>query len=558
MRVATVFAVLGVFGCSGAIGSPEGRGPDGRSAPVQCDDGTAPSVAPLHRLATTEYVASLRALFGDAPVGALGSVLDALPPDTAADETFFARQDHRLSDRHVDGYFRVADALAAAALEDGALRARLGGACEAAIDLACLDRFVPTFLARALRRPPEADELADARALVEELGDPEAALHGVIFTTLMAPDFVYRFENRGSARGGVVTLTAHELASRLSYHFWGAPPDEALLDAAESGALDTPDGYARQVERLFADPRTEATLVRFFAEWMHLSRGDFEPSPRLEVLRDDLELSGLVQEMRAEVEALFVHALHDEDATWRDVLTSRESFARDPRLADIYGVAPWNGEGARPLLPEGERSGLLTRAAMLFSPDGSTNPFRRGVFVRRALLCDAVVPPPADLPADALTPPPVQPGASTRDAFEAKVADEPCASCHAQFSPLGYALEAFDGLGRFREEERLVTTEGDALGVASVDTVVFPRVEGHDATVVGTAVELNERIAESEKSSFCLSRQYFRFAYRHQEEGADHCTIRAWTRAIEGGQSLRDALRSIALDPHFRQRQLED
>ena len=99
--------------------------------------------------------------------------------------------------------------------------------------------------------------------------------------TLMSPDFLYRFETRGEEVDGgeSLRLTSYELATRLSFHFWGAPPDDTLLDAAAMGALDTDDGLAEAVERLVGDERMDATIMGFFDEWLHLERGPLHPEP---------------------------------------------------------------------------------------------------------------------------------------------------------------------------------------------------------------------------------------------------------------------------------------
>lgn len=544
-----------LLACQGTIGDPSGElvePPIDR--PDVCIGEVGPTIAPLARLTADEYEASLRALLGDAPVDAIRSTLDSIPLDAADEEGAFGRQDGRLLDRHVDGYFRAADAIGAAIAADGSLRMVAGG-CATSVDDACVSDFAETFARKAWRRATSGSEIDDLVSRVDELSGDDK-IHGVVFAVLMSPDFLYRFENRGDERRGVIELTPYELASRLSFHFWGAPPDAQLLAAAESGELDDADGYQAQVDRLFDDARTDLTLMHFFEEWLHLERGDFAESPRLDVLRGAMNVDGLAAEMRTEVDELIAYYM-DNGGSWDDVITSNLSFARSDRLAEIYGVPTWDGTGTPPTLPP-ERSGLLTRAGMLFSADGSTNPFRRGVFVRRALLCDHVSPPPSSLPPDALTPPPVEEGATTREAFEAKIVDEPCASCHAQFSQFGYALEAFDGLGRHRTEEHLVTTEGEDRGFATVDPSVVPRVESDDSRPVASAVELNERIAESTKASECLSRQYFRFTYRHFEQGSDYCTIDAWANALEEGLSLRETLRAVALEPTFRQRLLEE
>lgn len=511
--------------------------------------------APLQRLSVHELEAAVTSVFGPAGGDVAADALAGLPEDDLEEEGAFPRQDQRVTGRHVDGFFAVADALAQATAADGALRQRAGGACAEGIDPGCVEAFVPVFLERALRRMPSEAEVGDALALVDEMGGGADGVHAVVFTTLMAPDFLYRFENRGAVDGDVQTLTPFELASRLSFHFWGEPPDQALFDLAATGDLTRPEVYAEEVDRLFSDPRTDATLASFFGEWFHLERGRYSASPRLDALAGDVALDGLAAEMREETLDLVTWIVRSDEGTWDDLLTSDLSLARTSRLAGLYGVEPWDGTGSPPRFPAGQRAGLLTRSGVLQSADGSTNPFRRGAFLKRLVLCDGLPPPPADLPPDALSPPEVEEGATTRQAFAAKVVDEPCATCHQGFSALGYALEAYDGLGRFRTEERLVTTGGEDRGTAAVDATVEVSIDG-PAEVIDGPVALSQAIAATSKSSWCLSRQYFRFAFRRTERPDDRCTLERWTAAIEAGQPLGAWLRAVALDRSFKTRKI--
>lgn len=514
---------------------------------------------PLQRLSVEEYRQSVRAVVGAEALAAIGSdPFLTIPPDSAQEEGEFSRGDQRLSSGHVDGFFAVADSLAAAIAGDTTLRASVAGECARGTpDEACLRAFAERMVERAYRRPAELAEVDSLLASARDVGGGAAGVHAIVFVTLMAPEFLYRFENAGAEEGDAVRLTAHELATRLSYHFWGAPPDAELLAAAAAGTLDDDAGYRAQVDRLADDPRAAASLDAFFTEWMHLSRGSFTAGPRLELARGALDVSGLGAEMEQEVLDLLRYQI-ETGGTWDDVLTTRASFARSDRLAALYGVAPWDGSSEPPLLPEAERSGLLTRAGMLRTGDGSTNPFRRGIFVRRAILCDSVAPPPADLPSDALTPPPPTRDTSTRESFVAKVVDEPCASCHRQFAPLGYALEDFDGLGRFRSVEQVIGDDGTALGSAPVDALADAQVEyGDDAPLRG-GVELSARIADTPKADGCFATHYLRFTYRRHETRADSCAIGEMAASLGEGASLAEVMRAVALDPTFRRRLLEE
>lgn len=555
--VPTLLALL--TSCVGEVAPSPWRPGDGDEPPVVCGTpGEDPIAAPLTRLSRAEYERTLRAIFGDAPVDAIGAELAVIPEDDPEGEIAFARVDQRLSYQHIDGQYRIADALAQTISGDSAMRGAIAPCATDAVDGDCLRTFAQNLLRSAYRHEPSDEEIDRATDAAGDFSGFEQ-LHAVLFVTLMAPDFLYRFENRGETNDNdrVQDLTAYEIATRLSYHFWGEPPDDELMRAAADGELNDESGYAAQVDRLFDDPRTERTMLQFFDEWLHIERGELIDGPRLGVLADGMDTSGLAGEMQEEVRDLLRWHLAN-DGSWHDVLTSQQSFARTDRLAMIYGADVWDGESAPPTLPAAERSGLLTRAGMLYTSDGSTNPFRRGAFLRREVLCDHVSPPPNDLPPDALTPPPVLENQTTREAFTAKVENEPCSSCHAQFSPLGYAMESYDGLGRFRTEEWLVSTMGDDRGFAPIDASAVPRVELNDVTPTANAVELSQRIADSPKATQCLTAQYFRFTFRREEEGYDECVIDSLARRVEDGMTLRDALRAIAMEPAFRTRRVEE
>ena len=201
---------------------------------------------------------------------------------------------------------------------------------------------------------------------------------------------------------------------------------------------------------------------------------------------------------------------------------------------------------------------MLGRAGFLYTADGSTNPFRRGIFVRRELLCDHIDPPPRTSRRTPSRRRPWSPGRAAGTPSRRRSSSKPCASCHQQFSQLGYALEAYDGLARFRTEERLVTTQGEERGLADVDTSVVPFVELDDDRPTASAVELNQRLAESDKVDQCFAAHVFRFSYRRLESGQDSCFVNELSELVGQGVPLRDAFRALALHPHFRSRLLED
>jgi hypothetical protein len=224
---------------------------------------------------------------------------------------------------------------------------------------------------------------------------PSEAIRAMIVLALSSPRFVYHVEIDGTEIGSfddLLQLSAHEVASRLSYTFWQTMPDEELWAAAEDGSLVTDAGFTEQLERVFADPRTKETLWRFWSEWLRFEKfTGFEASrPAFQALAEGESVgedghdhyADMVQEMR-DLTELFTF---EKSATLADLLTTDLSVTKSVDLARLYGVTPWSGSGAYPTLEN--RAGLLQRGALLVSSLEQTNPFHRGAFVRRYLLCD--------------------------------------------------------------------------------------------------------------------------------------------------------------------------
>jgi hypothetical protein len=377
---------------------------------------------------------------------------------------------------------------------------------------------------------------------------------------LLSPEMLYHLEIQGTptqAAPDVLALTGHEKASRLSYLFWRSMPDAALFAAAEAGDLDVDQGYQEAVQRVFDDPRTRQTIATFWGEWLGLSGfAGFIDSPQFAAFAAGVDANdALAAAMSEETHALIDHFTWGTQGSYRDVLTSRLFLSESTELAELYGIAPWDGSGDPPSLPAAERSGLLTRAAMLVEGNAVTNPIKRGAFILKHLLCEEIDPP-SDLPAEALALPPADPTLSTRARFEVKTSPTECRGCHSMINPLGFALESYDALGRYRTEERVFADDGELLSTMEVD----PSVEVSIADVVtpaATPVEFAEAIAASRAAYQCLARQYFRFSMRRDEAEADACTVGAIRDQALDGRSLAATLRSVALIQSFRERVME-
>ena len=543
---------------------------DGAPQGSLCDPSVLPSPAPMRRLTKRQYENSLHDLAtmvlgeeeASAVLGELGVALSVVPDDAPEG---FRRLDQTLSQEHIDGWYHVGRGLGEALTQSTSRLEALAGSCavdeDPDNDADCVRDFVGRFGRRAFRRPLSEDELSFyARdATGSELDVSAASFAERVAVLLMVPDFVYIIEDDNPDDGdGVFPLSGYELASRLAFHFWQSLPDEALLDAAAQGQLETPEGYEAQVERLFADARTRRTLDQFVQEWLELDEvpalDALVGSPGFDAFAgDDVPSPELRDAMLREITDLFQWYVYEDEGSLAELITSNVAIADDDELASLYGVEAWDGTSAPGQLPS-DRGGIVTRAAMVVSGSAVTHPVLKGKRIRTQLLCGTIPPPPADIP----PPPALDPLSTIREQLELLTEREgtSCLACHALLNPLGYVTENYDGLGRLRTHEQVFDlATGEKLGELPVNTEVAPGVLGGDDRVAMDGRDLSQFIAESGAAEACLSRQYFRFAYgRLEDTAADACAIESLQASLQDAGSIRAMLLDVAYQPEFQLR----
>ena len=329
-----------------------------------------------------------------------------------------------------------------------------GGDARAA-EAACARRILGTLARRAYRRPAtEADveTLLAFYAAGREDGGFDGGIQRALTRLLVDPEFLFRVEidPPGTAPGTPYRLSDLELASRLSFFLWSSIPDDELLDAATAGRLRDPATIEHEVRRMLADRRSDALVKNFVAQWLHLRNMD-------RVTPDVSRFPEFDDNLRAafarETELLVAGELR-ADRGVADLLTADYTFVNG-RLARHYGIPGVYGSRFRRVDlgagAPGGRGGLLGHASILTvtSHATRTSPVLRGKWVLENVLGAPPPPPPDDVPAlDENTP--GEPHRSVRERLEQHRANPVCASCHARMDPLGFALESFDGIGRWR------------------------------------------------------------------------------------------------------------
>jgi hypothetical protein len=320
----------------------------------------------------------------------------------------------------------------------------LSGAGEDDSDRAAkLREFCYRFVERAFRRP-----LSDEQKQVfvdrqfEQAPQPEMAVKRVVLLALKSPRFLYREVGRDQP-------DAYDVASRVSFGLWDSLPDQPLLDAAAAGQLTTREQVAGHVDRMLPDLRTRSKLRQFFQQWLKVEQvPDLAKDPE----RYASFNAEVANDLRTALD-LFVEEVVWSDASDFRQLLLADSLPLNGRLARFYGAdVPEDAPFEKRSLDGEHRAGLLTHPYLLttFAYTGTSSPIHRGVFISRSLLGRVLKPPP-----EAVVPLPPESHANltTRERIALQTNSQACLSCHAMINPLGFTLEHFDAVGRFRAEE---------------------------------------------------------------------------------------------------------
>lgn len=543
---ALLTALLAVGACTGTVVKPDipagsepgSVGPPSSASSLACTDTQAVTMTrsgalQMRRLTRTEYDNTVRDLLGDgsrpAQAFALDDSVGPLLNNVASSVNALMAEQYR----------DAAEALAA--------RADLNklSPCVPAVvgQEACAAQLIESFGRKAFRRPLTVAERSSLQALYADvhadLGEPTDFATGarvLIAALLQAPSFLYRPETGVATADNTLRLHDYDLASRLSYFLWASMPDDILLAAAERKELSTPTGLLAQAQRMLSDPKFSEAVQSFHLQWLGLDElpsltKDSAVYPEFnDALRDDMQA-----DLRRFVDEVVVHG----DAHLATLLSAPFAFV-GPHSAALYGVAypGKGGEPARVQLPAGQRAGLLTQPAFLavHANPNQGSPIKRGIAIRERLLCQGLPAPPADVPA----PPAPEPGATTRERFAGHTSVAGCASCHRLIDPIGFGFESYDGLGRYRSEENGRPIDSSGVVEGSL---------GADGPFIG-AVELSQRLSESNAVRSCVASVWLRFALGR---AADSCTqSRAEADFAASDYDLRKLILSVTQTDAFR------
>lgn len=317
--------------------------------------------------------------------------------------------------------------------------------------------FCRSFVERAFRRPITDKENQlyvtrhfDGGRLVDD------AVKRVVLSTLISPRFLYPHIGEQA--------DAFDTASRLALALWDGLPDTTLWTAAGNGELNDPKQFEAQARRMLEDPRAKAKLMRFFHHWLELERAEYTDKDTSLFPEFDEQL---LADLRTSLDLFIEHTVFSERSDYRELLLADYLYLND-RLARVYGIDRGDeaGNGFTKIpAPADQRSGLITHPYLLtaFAYHNSTSPIHRGVFLTRNIIGRPLNPPPNAI---AFEDTEFDPTLTMREKVTAFTRDAACMSCHQTINPLGFSLEHYDSIGRWRtkEKDKPIDAESDFTG----------------------------------------------------------------------------------------------
>jgi len=390
---------------------------------------------------------------------------------------------------------------------------------------ACAIKILSALARRAYRRPVTGGDVEGLLGLYKigrDEGGFEAGIGMALQKLLVSPEFLVRVERdpTNAAPNAANRISDLELASRLSFFLWSTPPDDELLGFAEHGRLKEPAVLEQQVRRMLGDARSKALVDNFAGQWLYL-RNMASVVPDLETFPNfDENLRAAFQK---ETE-LFFESIVREDRSVVDLLNADYTFLNE-RLARHYGIPNVYGSHFRRVTVTDEsRKGLLGQGSILTvtSYVTRTSPTLRGKWVLENILGAPPPPPPNNVPA-------LQDRGedgkilSVREQLEQHRANPVCSSCHSRMDPLGFALENFDAIGKWR------TTSG------SDDTPIDASAELPDGTKIDGPAELRKVLASKDNQFVTtVTEKLLTYALGRGVEYYDQPAIRSIVRKAAG------------------------
>lgn len=552
--------LLLLAGCDAKISTP--RGPEAE-VPLTPITGPCSSVAatigawPLQRLTSDQLQRTVDAILHDtshAYTQRLGSTDEVL---NSRLRYFYAASGNAVV---AEGLVLAAEEVAEAAMANPSMQPTLAcAASDTAGQRLCAKALIESLgrkLWRRALRTTDVDAMLAVYDLARAGGTHADGLQGALHALLASPDFFFLQQPRGTS-GAQTKLAGTVLAERLALTLWQEAPDEALLAAGETGALDTTEGFDAQLTRLLADPKANRAFADFLKHWLSpekTSSIDFallsatrQPTlyPKFEAPSPTSPGDGVA--FTRALDTYFEKNAIVRTSTLHDLLLADQLVVNAAVARNLNLPAPAAGTTDVRVSDNARRRGVLGQPALLtaFGRFEASDPVHRGVMLLRQMMCRPLNPP--DMMVNTTLPEATQ-FKTTRDRFVTATKDAACAGCHAQINPLGFSFENFDAVGGFRDQE----------GGNPVDaTATLPIIKNGARAQVDGLAELSAVLADDPEVRACLGKQFAAWALRRGLTDGEYCSVSKHTLTFaDGPGAFAELVRGVLTSASFTQPQL--
>jgi cytochrome c553 len=504
-------------------------------ADTGCQDNNIPTLPRRLRLLTRyEYQNTVNDL-----LGINTSIAAELPIDNRVAGFDNNSEQNIITDTRMDAYLSKAKQLSAQALRDNSDLLAICANTEN-----CTEDLIRYIGKRAYRRPLTENEVRQYAGLFSSSATFEENAELMLTTMLVSPYFLYRSELGVEQADGSYKLTAYEIASSLSYLFWGTMPDEALFAAADTGNID----MISQATRLLSDQRSRTHLGHFAEQWLlsidALSLDSKDPNIFPEFTPE------VKDAMAEELKQFFNYVVFNTDGKYKDLFTD-EYVIINRLLADYYNLSTPSGDDFEVVpVNDGTRTGILSLGSVLarYASSIDSSPIKRGVFLRERIMCQDIPLPGPDIDG---TPPALDPNMTTRERFALHTEDPVCASCHKYIDEPGFGFGAYDGAAKFHTTEngQTIDASGKILGLENYRPDNY--VEFNNLN------EMSQILSQSDNAAKCIATQYYRFASGSAEEQGNCALEELQQRFTDQNYDLQFLLLEIVNSRHFTHRRAQ-
>ncbi|MBC7397707.1 MAG: DUF1592 domain-containing protein [Bdellovibrionales bacterium] len=485
----------------------------------------------LQRLNKAEFSNSIRSIFG-----ITGKFGDSLPQEALYNEFSNLSDTQSINLELTQAYLSVAST----AVESAFATAKANiFVCPEQND-ACARTILARMAEKAYRRPPttaDLDQLMKFMAVATSQGEGfEAGIKLALQGLLVSPKYIFRFIQSGSINSSstIADLNPLEIATRLAYFIWSAPPDATLLTLAKSGELKNASVLQTQVIRMLKDPKAQALVDQFAMQWLNLSTLSVNNLSRPNFPIYD---NALKNDMIEETKQMFSNILTN-DLSPVELFNANYSFVNQ-RLADLYGIPGVTGTEFRKVyFPSGaNRKGILTQASvMLMTSNASeTSLIHRGVWMLDSILCDMPAPPPANITQSETL--------SEAEKSNNRLINPNCAKCHTAIDNIGIGFEKFNPIGQLRNADSLgkpILTSGTVIGFGTYNS----------------SVQLVDFLASDPRVPYCFTKKLMTFATGRTFTAAQRCAVRQMgQKVVHKDSRFSDVVLAIVQSDFFQKQQ---